>query len=97
MIAYAILKGVKLGLLDPEKYLPIGRRVFEALVQHKLQTGDDGVTRLMDICLMAGMGNAEHPRADGSVAYYLSEPKNPDDAKGVGPFMMALSQYMTCQ
>ncbi len=97
MVAYALLKGVRLGLLDPEKYLPIGKRVLEALVNLKLIPEEDGVTRLTDICWVAGLGPAKNPQRDGSVAYYLSEPKKSDDAKGVGPFIMAYSEYLLAQ
>ena len=92
MIAYALLKGVRLGILDPEKYLPIGKRVFEVLVQTKLT--DEGLT---DICWVAGLGPEQNPNRDGSVAYYLSEPKKTNDAKGVGPFIMAYSEYLLAQ
>ena len=92
MIAYALLKGVRLGILDPEKYLPIGKRVFEVLVQTKLT--DEG---LNDICWVAGLGPEKSPNRDGSVAYYLSEPKKTNDAKGVGPFIMAYSEYLLAQ
>ena len=97
MVAYALLKGVRLGILDPEKYLPIGKRVFEALVSEKLKPEEDGVTRLTDICWVAGLGPEKNPQRDGSVAYYLSEPKKSDDAKGVGPFIMACSEYLLAQ
>ncbi len=36
MIAYAILKGVRLGLLLPEKYLPVGIEIAEALINEKI-------------------------------------------------------------
>lgn len=94
MVAYALLKGVRLGILDPEKYLPIGKRVMEALIETKLIPEEDGVTRLTDICWVAGLGPAKNPNRDGSVAYYLSEPRKSDDAKGVGPFIMAYSEYL---
>ncbi len=94
MIAYAVMKGVRLGILDPEKYLPIGKRVFEQLVAAKMKPEEDGVTRLTDICWVAGLGPEKSPHRDGSVAYYLSEPKKSDDAKGVGPFIMAYSEYL---
>lgn len=93
MIAYCILKGVRLGVLNGEKYLPIGRKVFESLVQHKLRVAEDGQVKLHDICLMAGLGPEKSPQRDGSVAYYLSEPRVCDDSKGVGPFLMAWSEY----
>ncbi len=97
MVAYALLKGVRLGILDPEKYLPIGKRVFEAIVNTKLRAEADGVTRLTDICWVAGLGPEKNPNRDGSVAYYLSEPRKSDDAKGVGPFIMAFSEYLLAQ
>lgn len=92
MIAYAILKGVRLGVLNDEKYLPIGRCVFESLAATKLVPGEDGKAHLKDICWVAGLGPGE--KRDGSVAYYLSEPRVCDDSKGVGPFMMAYAEYL---
>lgn len=94
MIAYSLLKGVRLGVLDAEKYLPIGQQVFESLVNNKLTVEEDGVVRLTDICWVAGLGPDKNPQRDGSVAYYLSEPKKSDDSKGVGPFIMAYSEYI---
>ena len=92
MVAYALLKGVRLGVLDAGKYLPIGLRVFESLAENKLKTNAEGKVELTDICWVAGLGPGE--KRDGSVAYYLSEPRVSDDSKGVGPFMMAWSEYL---
>ena len=92
MIAYALMKGVRLGLLDPERYLAPGLKAFRGLVDGKLAVGEDGQWHLNDICLVAGLGPGE--KRDGSVAYYLSEKVGPDDAKGVGPFMMAWGEYL---
>ena len=92
MIAYALLKGVQLGLLDPERYLEPGIKTFQNLVSHQLALGEDHEWHLNDICLVAGLGPGN--KRDGSVAYYLSEKKEPDDPKGVGPFMMAWAEYL---
>ena len=89
MIAYALLKGMRLGVLNGEKYGPVSRRVFESLAEHKLTAGEDGL-HLGDICAVAGLSDTR----DGSVAYYLSEPRVNDDSKGVGPFMMAYAEYL---
>ena len=94
MIAYSLLKGVRIGVLDAEKYLPIALDVFEKLAANKLRVEEDGVVRLTDICWVAGLGPDKNPQRDGSVAYYLSEPKKSDDSKGVGPFIMAYSEYL---
>ncbi len=95
MIAYALLKGVRLGVLNPERYGPIGRQVMEALVAFKLKPNAEGKAELTDICKVAGLGPGE--QRDGSVAYYLSEPRVSDDSKGVGPFMMAWAEYLLAQ
>ena len=91
MIAYALLKAVRLGVMNGEKYLPAAKAIFEALVSCKLKQNGDKA-ELTDICLMAGLGPGE--KRDGSVAYYLSEPRVSDDSKGVGPFMMAWAEYL---
>lgn len=91
MAAYAIMKGARIAALHPEKYAPIGRAIFNALVAQKLVQGDKG-TQLKDICLVAGLGGKDN--RDGSTAYYLSEPIVVDDAKGVGPFMMAYAEAL---
>lgn len=95
MVAYAILKGARIGALNAEKYAPCGRRAFEGLVTHKLKAGEDGAEHLTDICAVAGLGPGE--KRDGSVAYYVSEPRVSDDSKGVGPFMMAYAEWLMAQ
>ena len=92
MVIYALLKGVRLGVLNGEKYLDLACRAFEKLTEQKLRKDEDGVWHLWDICQVAGLGPGE--KRDGSVAYYLSEPRVPDDAKGVGPYFMAYAEYM---
>ena len=87
----SILKGVRLGLLDGEDWLDGALKAFENLTALKLKQDDSGDWHLTDICKVAGLGPGE--KRDGSVAYYLSEPRVADDAKGVGPWMMALAEY----
>lgn len=91
MVLYALMKGVRLGVLDGGTYLKAAREGFENLCALKLRRDADGVLRLHDICKVAGLGPGE--KRDGSVEYYLSEPIVSDDAKGVGPWMMALAEY----
>ena len=95
MVAYAILKAVRLGVINEEKYAALGRKAFEHLVSDKLQPDENGNLHLTDICWVAGLGPGE--KRDGSVAYYLSEPRVSDDSKGVGPFMMAYAEYLNAE
>ena len=92
MAAAAILKAVRLGLLLEEKYQPAGLEIFRSVCENKLRESEDGIVRLQDICHVAGLGPGE--KRNGSVEYYLSEPISADDAKGVGPFLMAYAEYL---
>lgn len=84
MIAYALMKGARLGLLDRAHHRA-GRRAFEACVTRFVTD-----TALNGICAVAGLGG--NPYRDGSYRYYLSEPIVANDPKGVGAFMMALAE-----
>lgn len=92
MVAYALMKAAAIGALRAERYLPPGRDVFSRIVRQKLVCGEEGVPHLTDICRAAGLGPGG--KRDGSVAYYLSEPRVRDDSKGVGPFMMAYACWL---
>lgn len=91
MVAYAILKACRLGLLLADKYQRTGEEIFEAVLDQKL-AWEDGHLHLTDTCAVAGLGPKE--TRDGSVAYYLSEPVVWDDPKAQGVLMMAYAQYL---
>ena len=93
MVAYALLKGCRIGALLPEKYLAVGQEIFENLEARKLQVVD-GELHLTGNCSVAGLGPDTNRRRDGSVEYYLSEPITNDDTKGVGAFFMAYAEYL---
>lgn len=93
MVAYALLKGVRLGAL-PERYLPIGKEIFDGICKKYLSVKADGDLNLGGICLVAGLGPEENTRRDGSYEYYISEPIVENDAKGVGPLIMAYTEVM---
>ena len=91
MIAYAILKGVRLKAL-PERYLQIGLDIFNGICNKYLTVKEDGDLNLGGICLVAGLGPENNLRRDGTYDYYMSEPNVENDAKGVGPFIMAYTE-----
>lgn len=91
MVAYAIIKGCRMGILAKEKYADTGVAIVEALIENKLIEDESGI-HLKDICHVAGLGPGD--QRDGSVEYYLSEKRVSDDSKGVGPFMMAYAQMV---
>lgn len=90
LTSFAILKGVRLGML-PHEYQQIGRDIFDGVVKNRL-TVVDGNLNLGGICLVAGLGPESRPERDGTFEYYMSEPIVENDAKGTGPLIMAYSE-----
>ena len=90
IMAYSLLKGVRLGFL-PEDYRVYGLKAFRGICNAYLKE-KNGQLSLGGICLVAGLGPADNPRRDGSFAYYMSEPVVEDDAKGVGPLLLAYTE-----
>lgn len=90
MIAYAMMKGARLGYVD-KKFAKVGQTVFNGICQ-KYLTSTDGKLNLGGICLVAGLGPENNPRRNGTFEYYISEPVVENDAKGTGPFVMAYTE-----
>lgn len=90
MIAYAMMKGARLGYVD-KRFALVGKRVFEGICK-KYLTETDGKLNLGGICLVAGLGPENNPRRNGTYEYYISEPVVENDAKGTGPFVMAYTE-----
>ena len=93
MIAYACLKGARLHAL-PERYSQIGLDIFDGICKKYLTVKEDGDLNLGGICLVAGLGPENKPQRDGSYEYYISEPIVENDAKGVGPLIMAYTEVL---
>ena len=92
MLAYAMLKGARLGFLFAD-YAETGRKTFEGIADRYLSF-TDGNLNLGGICLVAGLGPADNLRRDGSYEYYISEPVVENDAKGVAPFLLCYTEIL---
>ena len=90
MIAYAMLKGARLGVL-PQEFAAHGKKTFDGIVDRCLTTADNDL-QLGGICLVAGLGPENNRRRDGTFAYYISEPVVCNDAKGVAPFVLCYTE-----
>lgn len=88
IFAYAILKGARLGYL-PKEYAGYGKKAFQGICRTYLHM-EEGNMSLGGICLVAGLGGKD--RRSGTYDYYMSEPVVKDDAKGVGPFLLAYTE-----
>ena len=95
MLAYAMLKGVRLGALGKE-YAAKGQKTFRGIVE-KYLSFTDGDLNLGGICLVAGLGPETNRRRDGSYEYYISEPVVANDAKGVAPFLLCYTEIKRLQ
>ena len=95
MIAYAMLKGARLGILSKE-YAVQGARTFDGIVNKYLSFNGDALN-LGGICLVAGLGPDNNRRRDGTYAYYISEPIVENDAKGVAPFLLCYTEIKRLQ
>lgn len=91
MIAYAMMKGARLGVIDG-KYAEQGRKTFDGICKKYLTISENGDLNLGGICLVAGLGPEDNPRRDGSYEYYISEPVVENDAKGVAPFVLCYTE-----
>lgn len=90
IMAYALLKGVRLNFL-PESYREFGKKAMDGICDKYLNT-EEGKMSLGGICLVAGLGGPD--MRDGTYEYYMSEPIVQDDAKGVGPFLLAYTELL---
>ena len=93
IMAYALLKGVRLGIL-PESYVEYAKKAIDGICDKYLKT-KEGEMSLGGICLVAGLGGID--RSPGTYDYYMSEPIVEDDAKGVGPFLLAYTELLRYQ
>jgi unsaturated rhamnogalacturonyl hydrolase len=94
LIAYALLKGSRLGYLS-ERYADAGEKAFQGIVDKYLKINEDGTINLGGICLVAGLGGED--RRNGTPAYYYSEPVVENEAKGTAPFILAYTEIIKRQ
>ena len=93
MIAYAMLKGARMNVLDGT-FGELGQKTFEGICSKYLDFNENGELNLGGICLVAGLGPEHNLRRDGSYEYYISEPVVEDDAKGVAPFVLCYTEIL---
>ena len=93
MLAYAQLKGARLGVI-PSEFSGLGRATFDGVCEKYLTVSEEGELNLGGICLVAGLGPENNTRRDGSYEYYISESVVENDAKGVAPFILAYTEIL---
>ena len=94
MVAYALMKGARLGML-PAAYGNRGSEILDGIRETYLKE-ENGVVHLYGICASAGLGPGPDHRTDrtGTPAYYLSEKQMIDNQHGTAACMMAVSEQL---
>lgn len=92
MIIYSILKGIRLNVLD-ERYRVSAVKALNGIID-EYGYEDEAGYHIGGICEVAGLGSFNGIVRDGSIDYYISEKVVPDEAKGIGPLMMAYAEYL---
>ncbi|WP_211746188.1 glycoside hydrolase family 88 protein [Paenibacillus sp. Marseille-Q4541] len=90
MIVYAIAKGIRLGLLS-SNWIGTLDRAYAGLISEFVLETKNGWVNLNKTCQVAGLGGQE--QRDGTYAYYISEPIITNDQKGLGAFLLAITEY----
>jgi unsaturated rhamnogalacturonyl hydrolase len=97
MFTYALLKAVRLGIVEQEVYKPVSVKAYNGLISNFITSDASNNISLNRICQSAGLGPASNPTRDGSASYYLDGSDAgkivSNDLKGVGPFIMASVEY----
>ena len=92
MVIYSILKGIRLNILD-ESLKDVALEAMAGILEtHGYE--EDGKWHIGGIVCVAGLGEFEGIRRDGTYAYYVSEEVVADEAKGIGPLMSAYAEYL---
>ena len=86
MFVYAIAKGVRQGNL-PGKYLQTANKGWTGIKKEFIKERTDGTLDWEGTVSVSGLGG--NPYRDGSFEYYMSEKLRTNDAKGLGPAVMA--------
>lgn len=96
MFTYAYLKGMRLGVLDKDKYTDVAQRAYQGLLSNFICEEDNGSLRIIQSCASAGLGPAKDHSRTGTINYYLCGKDitiTQNEGKAVGPFIMASLEY----
>ncbi|CUO12618.1 Unsaturated rhamnogalacturonyl hydrolase YteR [Turicibacter sanguinis] len=92
MVIYSILKAIRLDILD-KSYAKTALKGLQGILDIYGYEDSTGY-HIGGICEVAGLGSFNGVVRDGSFDYYISEKVVPDEAKGIGPLMMAYAEYL---
>lgn len=96
MFTYAYFKGIRLGLLDKKKYMPVANKAYQGILTTFIRDGQNGEMDIIQSCASAGLGPAKDKSRTGTVNYYLCGSDvviTQNEGKAIGPFILASLEY----
>ena len=96
IFTYAYLKGIRLGLLDANVYMPVAEKAYQGLLKTFIREREDGGIDIVQTCASAGLGPAKDPSRTGTINYYLCGKDVivvENEGKAIGSFIMASVEY----
>jgi len=91
MFTYAFFKGVRLGLLEKDIYLPVAEKAYNGLIKSFI-VENGGKISVIQSCRSAGLGPSNNPSRTGTANYYLCGKDvgiTQNEGKAIGTFIMA--------
>ena len=90
MFVYALFKGVRKGYLDAS-FLSVAKKGYQGILKHFIEVDKQGLVTITQACAVAGLGGKNY--RSGDYEYYINEMIRPNDAKAVGPFILASLEW----
>jgi unsaturated rhamnogalacturonyl hydrolase len=90
MFVYALFKGIPKGYID-QSYLDVAIKGYKGILSNFIETDENGVISITRACAVAGLGGKNYRLGDYD--YYIHETIRSNDAKAVGPFIMASLEW----
>ncbi len=90
MFVYTLLKALRKGYISPT-YLDTARKGYEGILKEFIEVDENGLVSINQACAVAGLGGS--PYRAGDFDYYIHEAIRANDAKAVGPFIMASLEW----
>jgi unsaturated rhamnogalacturonyl hydrolase len=88
MFVYSFAKAYRNGYVG-SKFLKGAKTGFNGILKQFVKENEDGTITITKCCAVAGLGGKNPQDRNGSFEYYISEPIRDNDAKAIGPFIMA--------
>ncbi|WP_300762171.1 glycoside hydrolase family 88 protein [uncultured Bacteroides sp.] len=94
MFVYSLFKAIRKGYIDAS-YLDVAEKGYKGVLEHFITTDENGLISITKACAVAGLGGKNYRMGDYD--YYINEQIRDNDAKAVGPFIMASLEWERLQ